>query len=245
MTRDNEFECLKYVIDAFSGKNISEIVFCNVDNDTELLKQLNEVKPNPHPSEFPDFISNDVIVEHFSITSSKENKKGSNFKKEQNANNIETEAKIKEWQENCKNMPFDRNTVRTTKIENTYTNLSYSNFINSLNRNLSHHIESLKKYDVKDRKVIFLIELQDAPMVVYRDNTFYGFYKLHKDKNALSILKPYLDLLGIVIFRASDKIEIIDIKSFNELFEHSYCEKDIRGGRVRSINLLSIIDLCI
>lgn len=103
----------------------------------------------------------------------------------------------------------------------------------------------MKKYDVKDRKVIFLIELQDAPMVVYRDNTFYGFYELHKDKNALSILKPYLDLLGIVIFRTIDKIEIIDIKSFNELFEHSYCEKDIRGGRFRSINLLSIIDLCI
>lgn len=245
MTRDNEFECLKYVIDAYSGKINSEIMFSNVDNDAKLLKYLNEVKPNPHSSEFPDFLSDDAIVEHFSITSSKENRRGSNFKKEQNANNIETEAKIKEWQENCKNMPFDRNTVRTTKIENTYTNLSYSNFINSLNRNLSHHIESLKKYDVKDRKVIFLIELQDAPMVVYRDNTFHGFYKLHKDKNALSILKPYLDLLGIVIFRASDKIEIIDIKSLNELFEHSYCEKDIRGGRFRSINLLSIIDLCI
>lgn len=200
MARDNEFECLKYVIDAYLGKIKSEIVFSNVDNDSKLLKYLNEVKPNPHLSEFPDFISNDVIVEHFSITSSKENKKGSNFKKVQNINNKETEAKIKEWQENCKNMPFDRNTVRTTKIENTYTNLSYSNFINSLNRNLSHHIESLKKYDVKDRKVIFLIELQDALMGIYRYNTFYKFYELYKDKNALDIFKLYLDIFDIIIF---------------------------------------------
>ncbi len=243
MARDNEFECLKYVIDACSGKINSEIVFSNVDNATELLKHLNEVKPNPHSSEFPDFLSDDAIVEHFSITSSKENKKGSNFKKEQNINNKYTESQIKEWQDSCRNMPFERNTVRATIIENTYTDLSYNNFIDSLNRNLSHHIESLKKYDVKDRKVIFLIELQDAPMVVFRENTFYGFYELYKDKNALSILKPYLDLIGIVIFRASDRIEIIDIKKFEVLYRHSYCEEDIRGGRYRGINVLTMIDL--
>ena len=66
----NEVECLKYVIDACSGKINSEIAFDNVDNDAELLKHLNGVKPNPHPSEFPDFLSEEVIVEHFSITSS-------------------------------------------------------------------------------------------------------------------------------------------------------------------------------
>lgn len=55
MARDNEFECLKYVIDAYSGKINSEIVFRNVDNDAKLLKYLNEVKPNPYSSEFPDF----------------------------------------------------------------------------------------------------------------------------------------------------------------------------------------------
>ena len=245
MARDNEFECLKYVIDAYSGKIKSEIVFSNVDNDAKLLKYLNEVNPNPYPSEFPDFISNDVIVEHFSITSSKENKKGSNFKKEQNINNKETEAKIKEWQDSCQNLPFERNTVRTTKIENIYTNLSYTNFINSLNRNLSHHIESLKKYDVKDRKVIFLIELQDALMGIYRYNTFYKFYELYKDKNALDIFKQYLDIFDIIIFRASDRVEIIDIKKFEELYEHSYCEEDIRGGRHRDINVLIKIDLLV
>lgn len=243
MARDNEFECLKYVIDAYSGKIKSEIVFSNADNDAKLLKYLNEVKPNPHLSEFPDFLSDNMIVEHFFITSSKENRRGSNFKKEQNINNTKTEAQIKEWQESCNNMPFERNTVRSTIIENTYTDLSYNNFIDSLNRNLSHHIKSLKKYDVKDRKVIFLIELQDALMGIYRHNTFYKFYELYKDRNALDIFKFYLDLLDIIVFRANDRIEIIDIKKFEELYEHSYCEEDIRGGRFRSIDLLSKIDL--
>ena len=239
----NEVECLKYVIDACSGKINSEIAFDNVDNDTELLKQLNEANPNSHLSEFPDFLSEEVIVEHFSITSSKENRKGSSFKKEQNANNIETEAKIKEWQDSCKNIPFEINTVRSTIIENIYTDLLYNNFIDSLDRNLSHHIESLKKYDVKDRKVVFLIELQDALMSICRHNTFYKFYELYKDKNALDIFKLYLNILDIIIFRASDRIEIIDIKKFEELYEHSYCEEDIRGGRHRGINVLTMIDL--
>lgn len=92
MVRSNELECLKYIINTCFGKANGTIVFCNVDNDTEILKQLNEVKPNPNPSEFPDFLSGDEIVEHFSITSSKENRKGSNFKKEQSVNNIETKS---------------------------------------------------------------------------------------------------------------------------------------------------------
>ena len=243
MVRSNELECLKYIINTCFGKANGTIVFCNVDNDTELLKHLNEVKPNPHSSEFPDFLSDNMIVEHFSITSSKENKKGSNFKKVQNINNKETEARIKEWQDRCNNMPFEKNTVRSTIIENTYTDLSYNNFIDSLNRNLSHHIESLKKYDIKDIKVIFLIELQDALMGIYRYNTFYKFYELYKDKNALDIFKLYLDIFDIIIFRASDRVGIIDIKKFEELYEHSYCEEDIRGGRHRDINVLTKIDL--
>ena len=48
MVRSNEFECLKYIIDTCFCKTNGSIVFCNVDNNTELLKHLNEVKPNPH-----------------------------------------------------------------------------------------------------------------------------------------------------------------------------------------------------
>lgn len=82
-------------------------------------------------------------------------------------------------------------------------------------------------------------------MGIYRHNTFYKFYELYKDKNVLDIFKLYLDLLDVIIFRASDRIEIINIKKFEELYEHSYCEKDIRGGRHRDINVLTQIDLFI
>ena len=41
---------------------------------------------------------------------------------------------------------------------------------------------------MKEKKVIFLIELQAAIMGIYKYNVFYKFYELNKDKNALDII---------------------------------------------------------
>ena len=42
-------------------------------------------KPNIDSNTFPDFVIDGGGIEHFKITSSKETKKGANFKKEENA----------------------------------------------------------------------------------------------------------------------------------------------------------------
>lgn len=243
MSRDNEFECLKYVINTYYVNNNATIVFCNVKNRDELFKQLTEVKPNSHSSEFPDFISNSMVVEHFSITSSKENRKGSSFKKEQSANVKKTQAQIVECRNSYSNMPFERNKIVSNTIKNTYDDLSYNNFINSLKKKLQHHIDSLREYDIQDKKTIFMIELQDALMGIYRHNAFYKFYELHNDKNAIEVLKPYLDSLDVIIFRAHDRIEIIDMKKINDMYKYSCHENDIKGGRLKEIDLFNIIDL--
>ena len=82
----DEINCLEFVIDAISKRNKGRLVYNNIENDNYLLKMLKDVSPNPKESEFPDFLSNDAIVEHFSFTSSKDNRKGSSFKKEQSEN---------------------------------------------------------------------------------------------------------------------------------------------------------------
>ena len=182
-------------------------------------------------------------MEHFSVTSSKENKKGSAFKKEESINDKKIQKIIKDWQDCCAKLLIKGNAIRTNVIENTYSDLSYEYFINSFNKNLLHHIESLKKYHIDNKKVIFLIELQDALMGIYRHDVFYKFYELNKDKKALFVLKSFVNLLDVVILRASDRIEVIDMKKCDELYEFSYCEEDIRGGRHRNINLMLTIGI--
>ena len=241
--KNGEMECLKYVIDALKQQNNGEVVFTNIEDSNLLLKLLNGIKPNQNEAEFPDFISSDVIVEHFSVTSSKENKKGSSFKKEESINDKENQKIIKDWKDCCTKLPIKGNAITTNVIENTYSDLSYEYFINSFNKNLLHHIKSLKKYHIDNKKVIFLIELQDALMGIYRHDAFYKFYELNKDKKALFVLKSFVNLLDVVIFRASDRIELIDMKKCDELYEFSYCEEDIRGGRHRSISLMLNMDI--
>ena len=229
----SEINCLKYVVDAIDRRNIGVIVFNNIKNDNTLLKLLKEVKLNTNETQFPDFLSGDAIVEHFSITSSRENRKGSSFKKEKSCKDKEVKKKIYEWQKNCNNISFDDSGV----IENCYYGFTYNNFIKSLNRNLIRHIESLKKYEVKGKKVVFLIELQGATLSINKNGEFFGFFELNKDKNSLECIKPFVDLLDIIIFRANDRIEIIDMSKFDKLYKNSYCEKDISGGRLREIFL--------
>ena len=59
------------MIDSYDGKNNGIIVFDNTNNGDLMFKYLKTVDPNPQEAAFLDFISDDVIIEHFSITSSK------------------------------------------------------------------------------------------------------------------------------------------------------------------------------
>ena len=115
----------------------------------------------------------------------------------------------------------------------------------SLKKNLQHHVDSLLKFNIRGRKVIFLIELQDALMGIYKDGIFKKFYELHADKNAIQIIKRYIHQLNYIIFKATDRLEIIDMRKINELYDKSYIENDIRGGRRTDICLLIHNDICI
>ena len=243
MKKNNEIECLESVIYIISKKNNRDLVFDNTEDINCLLRVLKGVSPNPNASEFPDFLSNDAIVEHFSFTSSKDNRKGSSFKKEQSKNDDKIKKYTEEWQNNIINKPFERNELRTESIEKKYSDFSYKNFIYSLNKHLLSHIDSLKKYNVYNKKVIFLIEQQDAVLGIYKNASFHHFYKISEDKKALDILRPYKELTDIIIFRAADRVEIINMKKFDEVYENSYCEEDIRGGRLKEIRSLIKLDI--
>ena len=59
----------------------------------------------------------------------------------------------------------------------------------------------------------------------------------------MDTLKPYKELIDIIIFRALDRIEIIDMKNFDDVYKNSYTTEDIRGGRRREIKSLINLDI--
>ena len=112
--RLEENNCLQFVIDTCNQQKNGIIVFDNVGRWL-LLELLKQLKPNVICSEFPDFISSEVVVEHFTITSSKENKKGSSFKIESRINNKTLDEIIAKWEDNCRRSPFESGTMRIKK----------------------------------------------------------------------------------------------------------------------------------
>ena len=88
-----------------------------------------------------------------------------------------------------------------------------------------------------------MIELQDAPLQIYRNLNYKKPYELNKDKGTLDILKQYVDMIDVIIFRANDRLEIIDMKKIDKLYEDSICENDIRGGRYRKVKSSVCIDM--
>lgn len=80
--QSDEINFLENVVGAISKTNNDTLVFNNTKDTNVLLSILNKVKPYPNSSEFPDYLSDDAIIEHFSFTPSNDNRKGSSFMKE-------------------------------------------------------------------------------------------------------------------------------------------------------------------
>ena len=84
MARKNEKECLEALKNAFLGKtNIKIHANCELKSISQFIFSA---QPNKNDNDFPDFVFDGGGIEHFQLTSSKETRKGSSFKIEENAN---------------------------------------------------------------------------------------------------------------------------------------------------------------
>lgn len=100
---------------------------------------------------FPDFKCENGIIEHFYVTASEENKKGSEDKIVESSENKKMEKRIdKDFQEN--------NLKESYMSEYKQPLLSYENFENSFKKNWKKHLDSLNKYKGNKENVCFLIE---------------------------------------------------------------------------------------
>lgn len=236
MARENELNCLNILKNALQNGRNFHVEASNCDNQiiTDALKTVNEPQD---ANQFPDFIFDSGIIEHFGVAGYKESKKGSEFKIKESKGKKETEEFFIEKDKKFLNSLRNPNTYQTISYENTYSNSTYKDFLFSFKRNFKNHLESLQKSNYINQTVIFLIEQEDGRLGIYENNIFKKFYLLSEDKHLLSYLKEKYPLVNYVIFNSADSVEIIDLSNIEQLICKAKERLDIRGGRKKDLSL--------
>lgn len=201
--------------DTFFGFSIREI------QDLEDL--LDKVSPNKNSNDFPDFLFPNGLIEHFMITSSKENKKGA-------AHKIAV-SKFQKQNEKAINLLSDEKPVYCNSL--SYENHSYENLRSSFIKNWNKHIESLNKYRGDLKKCIFLVEyvdtyalsmledkwesINDFSVGDYKKPEYIHDYRLSRDKKMLEWLLEFSERVDCVIFVTEEFVELINLKGIQGL----------------------------
>ena len=229
-TNENILKNLPYYINL----NKSKFVGLTFEEIKEIYLAINNAKfnDNNHKTEFPDFVLDNGFIEHFKLTSSIENKKGS-AKKIQDAevNRViepEKELFLKEFEKTVE-------IYTNQEKEWTYQDVShsYENFVKSFKKQFEKHLNRLDKYKGNKGLKIFLIEYADNGLELieekYKNYSYYQkqslnqeqhlwFYLLSKDKNMLEYLFDYKDELDYVIFDIENDFEIIKLNEIKRIF---------------------------
>lgn len=230
MRGEKEQRCFD-IIKKFLEKDIYFAMSCE---DEDIIKTaFKEAVPNPELNDFPDFIYSNGFIEHFQVTSSKENRKGSTMMREENdiARDFQNRAKV----------ALEDNNVDEVSIKFIETPIyshkshSYIYFIDSFKRNFSNHMDSLNEYDGPKENKIFLIEYTDATLRMskrYPEDLMMGVsygdlfvrenlaYRLSRDIEMLRYIYDQRNLVDYVMFVNDDSFcgIIVDvIKTQNAL----------------------------
>lgn len=132
------------------------------EDDCIVKKAFAEAVPNPKLSEFPDFIFDEGFIEHFQVTSSFENRKGSTMAREKSNIDRDFQDRANKASENLPKNQITIHSVETPPY--WHKQHSYENFVDSFKGNFTHHTESLKKYGGEKKYKLFIIEYNDSAL---------------------------------------------------------------------------------
>ena len=161
MKGEKEQKCFEVVKNDFMKEYPTRFFGLNCEEIKNIKVLFATAKINEKISEFPDIILNDGFIEHFQITSSKENKKGavhikeltdfkSRIRKEMTEIQVNRDFSEKHW-----TMPYSEH--------------SYENLVRSFKKNWNNHIESFEKYKGKKDISIFMIQYSDMALEMYEN----------------------------------------------------------------------------
>ena len=224
MRGEAEKECFELV-----KQKYNEILFfgTSVEDEELIQKALQEAKENPNPSRFPDFIFDNGFIEHFSVTSSFQNKHGSTMKRE----NAEIEREFNQLASAYVNsLPKDNPTVYSVETPICFHEThSYENFVKSFKCNFEDHIENSKNYTGSKEHSIFMIEYSDSALRMskrlpkdLKHEVSYGdllskekpTYKLSRDIELLKFLHDKCTSVEYVFFVNRDNFSRVVIECF-------------------------------
>ena len=249
----NAFDIVK------NNLNNCECYYATTIKDEMTIKNaFMTAKLNSEINDFPDFIFDGGFIEHFSITSSKENKKGSKLKQEEAKMNRDF-SKSEESFKNYMNENPSFNEVNSITKEYKYNeNHSHEYLMKSFFDNFNSHIESCENYYGDKSIKIYLVEYNDFNLRMHvsykglKTDRHYGdllirepdtLYRISRDKELLMKLYEYTDKIDYLIFKSSERIEIINVKDILEiikLVKYDYEYGDVVAVKVMTTKCISV-----
>ena len=208
------------------------------EDDLIIEDALSNAKPNPQISSFPDFVFEGGFIEHFQVTSSYENRKGSTMQRENSELIRDFNKKVEEATEN---LAPDCITIQSVSSHNLWHKQhSYEYFVDSFRSNFENHLVSMRKYSGNKKHGIFLIEYTDSALCMTKRYATYlmlevSYGDLLTRENPAYRLSRDIDLLRY-IYDKSDEIEFVIFVNKNG-FHGTWVDV------IKSVNALEIIKL--
>ncbi|MDE6016977.1 MAG: hypothetical protein K2H41_15030 [Acetatifactor sp.] len=200
----------------------------------KIERTLRAAMPNPKISEFPDFVSNLGFVEHFHVTSSMTNRKGSFHKKEETFF-MERVGREEEQFKNEMNENPSFEEVKSIHHTFSFPKHSHEYFVKSFINIWNKHMDSYEKYQGIKEISVFMIEYQDMALRMREDfgkikcEVWYGdmlcghkrydYYRLSRDVELLNFVYKFKDKINFVIMVCGNNVEIICVENIPELLK--------------------------
>lgn len=221
MKGEKEQKCFEVVKNDFMKEYPTKFFGLNCEEIKNMKVLFDTAKINEKTSEFPDIILNNGFIEHFQITSSKENKNGAVHIKELTKFKSKIEKDMMAIQVN-----HDFSKKHWTM---QYPEHSYEKLVKSLEKNWNNHIESYEKYNKKKDISIFMIQYSDMALGMYENVYEYWIdgmsngdlrkpeklncYRMSRDKKILKYMYEFKDKIKYVIFVYGEKCEVIKLEN--------------------------------
>ena len=219
----------------YQQSNVVEKFFGFSETDAiKVERVLRDAMPNPKKSEFPDFVSELGFVEHFHVTSSKTNRKGSFHKKEEAIFMKKVEKEEKQFKNEMNENP-SFGEVKSTHHTFSFPKHSHEYFMNSFINTWNNHMDSYEKYQGMKEIGVFMIEYQDMALGMWEDfgnikcEVWYGdmlcshkrydYYRLSRDVELLNFIYKFKDKINFVIMVCGYNVEIIFVENIPELLK--------------------------